>query len=892
MHRDPTRRIAPEARAAALCALLAALAAAPPPLSSAATYTVTSNLTIGPGTLAQAISDANSNPGPDDIEFAITGVIVLAAPLPGLSDDGTRILGESAADVDPFGPDIEIQGLPTFNGLELSGSNCEVRGLHLNGFDIGIWIRSGATNNSVGAPGSRSGNWIVGNATGVLLQGTGCVQNRVANNRIAANTGHGVWLRSGAWRNTIGGSNPGTGNLVSANGGHGILLETFNDPGTTEPNVRLNRVIGNIVGMDSTGTLDEGNGRDGVRLASPAPMGDVSRNVCRANLVSGNGANGFTLEGGMVFADTINANWIGVDSTAAAAASNDSAGVAIRAGAHENQIGPADLISGNRGDGVVISNPGSDLNLVRDETIGLDLAGAAPLGNGANGVLLEDNSSSTMVTRCLVGGNLGNGVLIIQSDSNTVRECQVGVDRTGKSGLPNADNVDEGGIVVDVGASYNDIGPGNHVAGHADSSQFGICVRNDNASFNHVFGNLVGLEVDQAYPLPNYDGILNYSASSNTYGPGNTSSGNTRYGIHVLGGTSLEIIGNRVGTNAAGLAAFPNRSGVALLGLTSTVGGSRTLGQGNLISGNTYFGITCNSYGFSLYQFHHIEGNDIGLDSAGNPLGNGSGGIWLGSNFWNNYVGDHLASSTDRYNRIAHNGAYGVLVGESGSPRGAIGNRILSNRIWGHATAGIALVGGGNEDITPPAILAATTTYASGVTGFGASVACTVQVFTDVTGQGRVFLGEAASASGSWIVTFPFSIPAGSMVTATNTSDYLGTGYPETSPFSGPVAVSAAGAEEERLPERFAVSRAFPSPARDDVRLEVALPGPARVLARVLDVLGREVARPWDGPAAAGVVFIRWDGRDHAGIRTPPGLYLLEVRADGARAVRRVLWTP
>jgi hypothetical protein len=40
----------------------------------AATFTVTDSGPVGPGTLRQAILDANANPGRDEIVFAVTGV--------------------------------------------------------------------------------------------------------------------------------------------------------------------------------------------------------------------------------------------------------------------------------------------------------------------------------------------------------------------------------------------------------------------------------------------------------------------------------------------------------------------------------------------------------------------------------------------------------------------------------------------------------------------------------------------------------------------------------------------------------------------------------------------------------------------------------------------------
>src|SRR5208337_1532488 len=91
-------------------------------------------------------------------------------------------------------------------------------------------------------------------------------------------------------------------------------------------------------------------------------------------------------------------------------------------------------------------------------------------------------------------------------------------------------------------------------------------------------------------------------------GAGNLISGNTQWGIQItLTGSSIPtadnvnpanaVLGNYIGTDAAGAAAIPNRLGGVLVNNASTqylipqtIGGS-TPGAGNLISGNLKVGI-------------------------------------------------------------------------------------------------------------------------------------------------------------------------------------------------------------------------------------------------------------------------------------------------------------
>ena len=61
-------------------------------MTEAATFTVATTNDAGPGSLRQAMADANSNPGPDEIIFNIANdnpTIHLAAPLPPIEDPVT-----------------------------------------------------------------------------------------------------------------------------------------------------------------------------------------------------------------------------------------------------------------------------------------------------------------------------------------------------------------------------------------------------------------------------------------------------------------------------------------------------------------------------------------------------------------------------------------------------------------------------------------------------------------------------------------------------------------------------------------------------------------------------------------------------------------------------------
>jgi hypothetical protein len=79
-----------------------------------------------------------------------------------------------------------------------------------------------------------------------------------------------------------------------------------------------------------------------------------------------------------------------------------------------------------------------------------------------------------------------------------------------------------------------------------------------------------------------------------------------------------------------------------------------------------------------------------------------------------------------------------------------------------------------------------------------------------------------------------------------------------------------------------------PNPARGRVEASFTLPRAARASLRVLGVSGRAVAVLVDADLPAGEHHAAWNGRTMAGSRAPAGVYVLELRADGATASRRV----
>lgn len=82
---------------------------------------------------------------------------------------------------------------------------------------------------------------------------------------------------------------------------------------------------------------------------------------------------------------------------------------------------------------------------------------------------------------------------------------------------------------------------------------------------------------------------------------------------------------------------------------------------------------------------------------------------------------------------------------------------------------------------------------------------------------------------------------------------------------------------------------ASPNPAAGPMRFAWRMGESAHARLEVLDAAGRRVAVPFEGEATPGEHAIAWDGRDSAGRRLPPGVYLARLVTPGAVALTRVV---
>lgn len=477
----------------------------------AATFTVTNTNDSGTGSLRWAITQANTNPGSDTIEFAIPGegvqTISLASGLPEITDpvilDG---LSQPGADCTSWPPTLLIEldgsaaGVGVF-GLSITGGDSTITGLVIHSFSYSsVHLASNGNNtiacnylgtdptgttalanyhgvniddspgNLIGGGTATSRNLVSGNGgvtvgSGVRIGGAASTGNQIEGNYIGTdslgttalgNTNCGVQI-DGAPNNIIGGSEAGEGNVISGNGRQGICVTGSSATGTV--------IRGNYIGTDAGGTQALGNAYYGVHLdgAPNSVIGGTEPN--ERNLISGNGAAGVRILGSEATGTIIQGNYIGLQSNGQAALPNGDAGVVIE-GATNNTIGgtassAGNVISGNTFSAVSIYGSEAHGNVIVGNYLGTQANGTESLSNGWSGVYILEAPNNIVGgpeagARNILSGNLYHGVFIGGSSAtgNVVQGNHIG---TGIDGTENLGNTVHG-VFITTGASENQVG--------------------------------------------------------------------------------------------------------------------------------------------------------------------------------------------------------------------------------------------------------------------------------------------------------------------------------------------------------------------------------------------------------------------------------------------------
>lgn len=300
-----------------------------------------------------------------------------------------------------------------------------------------------------------SNNVITGNFVGVATDGV----------TPAPNGGVGIYLYE-CESNLIGGEVAGTGNVVSANLNDGIQL--FGS-GTS-----YNVVEGNLVGTTQTGLNKLGNSFSAISLIAGPTFNTIGGVTPGArNLFSGSS----NYDGVFLSAasnNLIEGNFIGTDASGLSPFTNGEYGLTLFTGSQGNQI-IGNVIAASADAGIAISDPGTTANLIQGNDIGIGVDGATPLGNGWQGVLIENGASNNIIGLAMDGSGAGNII---------------------------ADNVDEGVIIYDTNTIGNSI-RGNAIFGNGaiGINLVGGAENSFGVTANHVGGAVPGPNHLENYPV-------------------------------------------------------------------------------------------------------------------------------------------------------------------------------------------------------------------------------------------------------------------------------------------------------------------------------------------------------------------------------------------------------
>jgi hypothetical protein len=631
----------------------------------------------------------------------------------------------------------KVQG--NFIGTDVSGT----RALGNPSFGFGVSFAN-ANDNLIGGPGA--GNVLSASNIGILMNAS--TGNQIQGNYIGTNaTGtvalgncFGLYLGAGANNNFIGGSAPGTGNIISSNIDNG--LEIF-------MGASGNTVQGNFIGTDATGSRGLGNGGVGIQIAQNSNNNTVGGTASGAgNVISGNVSYGLD-----VFASTgtvIQGNYIGTNATGTLAIAN-SIGVTI-SGSNNLIGGPAagarNVISGNLGDGIYIQGPSTTGIVVQGNRIGTDGTGTLALGNGRNGVTViggaHDNTIGGTAAGAgnVISGNVGDGIDVFASTGTVIQGNYIGTDATGTLAIANSTG-------VTISGSNNLIGGPAAGARNVISGNLGDGVTIFGGSGNTIQGNYIGTDAAGTHALGNTRGLF-IRASGNTF-VGNVISGSRGNGLELdlPAGNNNVVQGNKIGTDASGLAALANNGvGIAIQTSGNLIGGTAA-GQGNLISGNSAYGVEI--FAGSSNTSNTIQGNFIGTNVMGTSAVPNQIGIFVAAGA--NTIG---GTASGAGNVISGNSDSGIFLGSSGNL--VQGNLIGLDATGTHALANTngLTVSSANNTIGGTAVGARNVISGNqnaGIRVFGGGVIQGNYIGTDASGTAAVgnAIGVSVSASNTTI---------------------------------------------------------------------------------------------------------------------------------------------
>lgn len=443
--------------------------------------------------------------------------------------------------------------------------------------------------------------------------------------------------------------------------------------------------------------------------------------------------------------------------------------------------GDGNLIHLNGGNGIVLSNAGSDIspNTILGNLIGTDAVGTSVEVNGGAGILINSGSSYNVIggasstSANIISGNANGGIIISGSSNNIIEGNRIGLDAgSGLTGLGNGTSADDAGIRIAAN------GTDNQVIDNAVAASTGSGIIIVNSDDNSLTGNFIGLDALLGqFGVGNAANGIEIQDSNGTVISDNSIGANGSSGVLITGTSSNNTVSsNRIGVGANGTSVLPNLDdGIKLDGVDD-----------NEITGNTIASNASDGVEIIGGSGNTLADNRVGVDANLDASGNVNHGVFLTGN---------ADSNTIRDNHIAENGSDGISM-ESGNGNTFAGNILLNNMGLGIDLApdGVTDNDAGDVDTGPnslqnfpefgSALFDGTTTTVTGSLNSVAGSTFVIEFFSntqcDPTDHGEAEIAlttvnVTTNGAGNAIFTTDLSgLTGGDFVTATATNSATG----------------------------------------------------------------------------------------------------------------------
>ena len=456
------------------------------PLSGAVpgikTYVVTNTASSGPGSLNDAVFQANYNGGDFNyinfnipssgsvVDITLSDTLYVARPmsLNGISQPGYAGTPLVRINANGFASAILLAGnvpnVPPFsNGTTATSSGSTIQGFQITNY----------SSNAITILKESQGNWVQNNWIGFQQTAPGTFVRNVT-----AHPGcRGLGVASSF--NTI------RYNVISGvDNGIAIGDDIANPSGNTYV---TNALEHNFIGTDPTGATKIGNDSDGIFLGAGAAYNYIGP----GNVLSGMASSGVEMLHPTNHGNIVIGNLIGLNAAGNAAIPNGELGVLVANGAEFNDIGSpnplyGNVISANTLGGVVIGLNGYAPvnypygNWVENNLIGTDKTGTSVIPGQGMGIVVQNNSKTIIVQHNIIVGETNNGIVVNDSTESGFYGNRIGQSATGVA-MANAGY----GIWLANRASYNYVQVGSdpnlfgtNVLGSIGVDASGTCIGN------------------------------------------------------------------------------------------------------------------------------------------------------------------------------------------------------------------------------------------------------------------------------------------------------------------------------------------------------------------------------------------------------------------------------